>query len=104
LLRVIVNLADSVDVELRVGGNRILERLEGRGRIEVDGGGLKNVGRAQQDLVEDFGVAPDFGVEGRAARIEDADDLPVAPAKIDGIADGQPGIGFGSVFPDDELR
>ena len=55
----------------------------------MHGDGLEDVGGALVNVVEHAGVAPNFGIEGAAASIENAHDLPVAAAKIDGIADGQ---------------
>src|SRR5216683_3186501 len=103
LLGVVVDFAADIDVEARVGGDSVFELLQGIGGREMDGDGLEDVGGALVDVIEDARVAPDFGIEGAAAGIEHADDLPMAAAEINGVADGQTGIAGVGVFADDQL-
>ena len=47
----------------------------------MHGDGLEDVVGALVDLIENAGVAPDFGIEGAAAGVENADDFPGAAAE-----------------------
>ena len=89
LLGVVVNFAIDVDIHARIGSDSVLELLKSGGRSQMNGGGLKDIGRAFEDFVEDLGVAPDFGVESGAARVKDADNFPMAAGKINFVADGE---------------
>ena len=69
----------------------------------MNGDRLKHVARALVDVIQHAGVGPDFGIERAAAGIEDADDLPVAAAEINGVAESQTGVGAVGIFADDQL-
>ena len=50
-----------------------------------------------------MGVAPNFGIEGTATRIENAHDLPACATEPNGVSQSQARIGRLGVFTDDEF-
>src|SRR5215469_13691098 len=104
LLGVIVYLSPHVHVHTRISGDGIFELLESSRRSKVNGCGLKNIVGTLQNLAQDMRIAPDFRVEGRTTRVEYADHLPAAAAKIDAVADGEPRVGSRSILTHNKLR
>ncbi len=100
---IIVGLPGDLDRQARVGRERVLEAGQGRRRFEAHGRRLEDVRRPLVDLAENVGVAPYLGVEGAAAGVEDADDLPCAAAEPDTAAESESPIGLDGVRADDEL-
>ncbi len=83
-------LAHDLHLELRIGGQRVLELLERlrRGELRIDR--LKRVA-AMVGRLEHGGIGPDFRFRRAAAAGEDADDFPLVLADADFLAHVQPG-------------
>ena len=88
---------------MRIFNDSVLEGIEGVTRCEMYGGRLKNVVGPLQNFVQDFRIAPDFGVERRAARIENADDFPVPAAQVERVAQFHARVCFRRVLADNQL-
>src|SRR6202166_3339175 len=61
------------------------------------------MGRPLVNIIEHTRVAPDFRIEGAAARIEDTHYGPVAAAKPNGIVESQPAVSTGGIVAHDQL-
>src|SRR4029077_4493382 len=103
LFRVVVNFAGNVDVQTRIAGQRVLQLLKSGRRSEVHGNGLRKRVGTFRGAVEEVSVAPNFGIEGAAARVENAYDLPAYATEPNGASQGQSRIGRSGVFTNDEF-
>ena len=102
LRRVVVVLARHVDLEPGVGRERVLEALEGVGRLELGVHRLEVVA-APVGRLEHARVGPDLGLVHRALGAEDADHLPDVLAPAQRVADLEPGELARRRLPDDDL-
>src|SRR6266478_6963456 len=103
LFRVVVDFASYVDIQTRIGGERVLQLLKGGRRSKVHGNGLGQIVRTVIGAVKKVGVAPNFGIKGTATRIENAHDLPTCATEPNGASQSQARIGRLGVFTDDEF-
>src|SRR5258707_384322 len=103
LFRVVVDFAGYVDVQTRIASKRVLQLLKGNRRSQVCRHGLRNSVRAIIGAVKKVGVAPDFGVKGTTARVENSHDLPTYGTKSNGVSQSQARIGCFGIFTDDEF-
>src|SRR5260370_1207979 len=101
---VIVTLVAYVHVHAWIRADCILELLQTARRCQVHSYRLERVLRAVIDLVENRGIAPDFGIKGRTACVEDSDDAPGSSAERDAVAEREPGVSLIDIASDHELR
>src|SRR4029077_10980531 len=76
LFSVVVDFASHVDIQTRIGGERVLQLFKGGRRSEVHCNGLGQSVRTVIGGVKKGGAPPNLGIEGTATRIENAHDLP----------------------------
>ena len=74
----------------------------GRG-IEAHGNRLVEIFGSFVNLVQHAAIGPDFGVEGAAAGVENADDIPGLAAEIDGLAEFETFVSRFDILADDQF-
>src|SRR5260370_9433123 len=92
LLSGVVDFAGYVDVQTRIAGERVLQLLKRGRRSAVHRNGLRKSVRTFIGAVGEAGVAPNFGIEGAAAHLENAHDCPAYATEPNGASQGQPRI------------
>src|SRR4029077_415885 len=103
LFSVVIDFAGHVDIQARIGGERVLQLLEGRRRSEVHGHRLGDSVRTVIGAVEKVGIAPNFGIEGAATRVERAYHFPTYCTEGDCASQSQTRISGPGIFADDEF-